>query len=438
MDGNGRPEEPEIRAEIERICASREFHRSEQCKRFLSHVCDLALLGHADHINECSIGVEIFHRPPDYSPAEDGVVRRQAHILRRKLEAYYGGEGRSDKVRVDLPVGRYVPVFCLQTRDDGVQSESLAAPLQQAHWKRLAGVAGAVVLAAVFFVAGRWTAHPATLSGANPAPGSPPRAVEEIWGPWFHDPSGVTICLANSKAAVVHHVQDARRPDSHPEHFRPDAGAERGLRQFFKFPPGGYLFYRPSESKTGIAESIAAVTVAQMFGRYGVAVRASEGRLLNWGDLRTANFVLLGHNEANPWVDKLLHKCPFRLADSLGIRRSIENTQPQPGEQPSYFKEGAGASIDPVIDYGLTSMLPGLDDRHQLLLVTGLDGQASQMASEFLTQPARLDQLLARLKAIAPTHSGPWYFQFVIRAEVREKLATRADIVAVRVLSRQN
>ena len=131
-----------------------------------------------------------------------------------------------------------------------------------------------------------------------------------------------------------------------------------------------------------------------------------------------------------------MHKYPFQLGDSLGIRRSIENTQPQPGEKTLYFKEAALASVEPVIQYGLISMLPGLDDRHQMLLVSGLDGQASQMASEFLTQPARLDQLLARLKAIAPTHSGHWHFQFVIRAEVREKLATRADIVAVRVLSR--
>jgi hypothetical protein len=80
-------------------------------------------------------------------------------------------------------------------------------------------------------------------------------------------------------------------------------------------------------------------------------------------------------------------------------------------------------------------MLPGLDDRHMLLLITGLDGQASQMASEFLSQPARLEQLVSRLRQGAPGHSGPWNFQFILRAEVREQLATRADIVALRVLS---
>ncbi|MBI4874216.1 MAG: hypothetical protein HY822_06255 [Acidobacteria bacterium] len=136
-------------------------------------------------------------------------------------------------------------------------------------------------------------------------------------------------------------------------------------------------------------------------------------------------------------MDKLLRKYPFRPGDSLGIRRYIENTRQAPGEKATYFKEAAATNIDPVIEYGLVSMLPGLDDRHMLLLVTGLDGQASQMASEFLSQPARLERVVSRLRAVAPAHAGPWYFQFVLRAEVREQLATRADIVALGVLSQQ-
>lgn len=421
-----RPDEPEVRAQIERVCGSEEFRRSEQCKRFLTYVCDRALAGNVAQVNEYSVGVDVFHRPAGYSPAEDGVVRRQAHILRRKLESYYANEGRTDRLRIEIPVGRYAPVFRLQTPGDRAREQPGGAPPRGNRWKVLALVAGALVLAGASYVAGR---------RGVPSPAAPPKQVEEIWGPWFRDPAGVTICFANSKAAIVHNVPDPKLHDSHPEHFRPDAKAERSLRQFFGFPPGGYLFYRPSESKTGVAESIAAVNLAQMFGRYGIPVRAKESRLLNWGDFRNGNFVLLGHNEANPWVDKLLHKYPFRLGDSLGIRRHIENTRPAPGEKPVYFKEAAATSIDPVVEYGLISMLPGLDERHMLLLVTGLDGQASQMASEFLSQTARLDQVVGRLRGAAPGHGGPWYFQFILRAEVRERLATRADIVALRVLN---
>ncbi|MDP2999125.1 MAG: hypothetical protein Q8N47_16685 [Bryobacterales bacterium] len=433
--GAGGVDEPEVRAQIERVCTSQEFHRSEQCKRFLTFVCDLALQGNSSQINEYSIGVDVFHRAEDYSPAEDAVVRRQAHVLRRKLDAYYANEGRTDKVLIEIPVGRYVPIFCLRALDDRSGPQPSGVAPRRNYSKLLTVAAAAVALAGASFLAGRLGIKPSTAGGVLGAPRAAPKQVEEIWGPWFRDPAGVTICFANSKTAVVHRVPDPKLQDPNPEHFRPDAGAERGLRQFFQFPPGGYLFYRPTEMKTGVAESISAVNLAQLFGRYGVSARAKESRLLNWGDLRNGSFILLGHNEANPWVDKLLHNYPFRLGDGIGSRRYIENTKPAPGEKPTYFKEAAAASVDPVIEYGLVSMLPGLDDRHMLLLIAGLDGQASQMASEFLSQPARLEQLASRLRRVAPGHAGPWYFQFILRAEVRERLATRADIVALRVLS---
>jgi hypothetical protein len=423
----------EIRAQIEKVCASPQFRRSEQCKRFLTYVCDLTLRGDAAHINEYSVGVDVFHRAADYSPAEDGVVRRQAHILRKKLEAYYSGEGRGDKIHLEIPVGRYAPVFRVQTGADSPAALPGVLSFEKL-WRWLALAAGALVLALASYYAGRFGASLSPAAGLQTAVGPTPRHVAEIWGPWFRDPTGVTICFANSKVAVVHNVPDPKLRDTHPEHFRPEGAAEQGLRSYFRFSAGGYLFYRPSEMKTGVAESIAAVNLAQMFGRYGIPVRGKESRLLNWGDLRNGNHILLGHNEANPWVDKLLHKYPFRLGDSLGIRRHIENTRPATGEKSTYFKEAAATSIDPVVEYGLVSMLPGLDDRHLLLLVTGLDGQASQMASEFLSQPGRLELVARRLREAAPGHSGPWFFQFILRAEVREQSATRADIVALRVL----
>jgi hypothetical protein len=395
------------------------------------------LRGNGAQINEHVIGVEIFRREQDYSPAEDGIVRRQAHILRRKLEAYYAGEGRADKVRVEVPVGRYVPVFRLQEPEGAAPPAPVEPPLERTYPKWLAVLGAAVVLAAAAYSAGRLGARSSYAGSAPRTPALTP-AQAEIWAPWFRDPEGVTICFANSKVAIVHHIPDKQVRDSHPEHFRPQADADRGLRQYFRLPPGGYLFYRPSETKTGIAESIAAVTLTQMFGRHGVPVRARESRLLNWEDLRNGNYVLLGHNEANPWVDKLLHQYPFRLGDSQGVRRYIENTKAGAGEKPTYFKEAAATSVDPVIEYALVSMLPGLDSRHLLLLLTGLDGQASQMASEFLAQPGRLEEVVRRLRGAAPGHAGPWYFQFILRAEVRDQLATRADIVAVRVLARQD
>lgn len=79
-------------------------------------------------------------------------------------------------------------------------------------------------------------------------------------------------------------------------------------------------------------------------------------------------------------------------------------------------------------------MLPGLDENRELLLIGGLNTQATHMAIEFLTDPASLEVLLEELKTRKPRHSGAWRFQLVLKAEVRDKIPTGGHLVLLRVL----
>src|SRR5215813_13291745 len=101
----------EARQALEIVLRSPTFERSERLQAFLQYVCEMTLKGEASRINEYLIGSEVFQRGPSYSPHEDSVVRHQAHALRRKLQEYYEKEGKTETVRIELPVGRYVPVF---------------------------------------------------------------------------------------------------------------------------------------------------------------------------------------------------------------------------------------------------------------------------------------------------------------------------------------
>ena len=64
-------------------------------------------------MKEARIGLEVFgRRAESYDPAIDPIVRVQMGRLRGKLRAYYAaGEGASDRLRIDIPIGSYVPVF---------------------------------------------------------------------------------------------------------------------------------------------------------------------------------------------------------------------------------------------------------------------------------------------------------------------------------------
>src|SRR5215510_11055224 len=110
-NGNSAPSPEEINQELDRILRSTLFHRSEKLQRFLRFVCAYEMRGEGHLLHEYLIGSEVFGRGEEYSPHEDGIVRRQAHALRRKLQEYYQKDGAADPIRIELPVGRYVPSF---------------------------------------------------------------------------------------------------------------------------------------------------------------------------------------------------------------------------------------------------------------------------------------------------------------------------------------
>src|SRR6185503_9579850 len=97
-------------------------------QRFLRFVCDYALRGEGQLLHEYLIGSEVFGRGEEYSTHEDGIVRRQAHALRRKLQEYYEKDGADDPLRIELPVGRYVPSFRRHWPHVGPPQESPKEP----------------------------------------------------------------------------------------------------------------------------------------------------------------------------------------------------------------------------------------------------------------------------------------------------------------------
>jgi TolB-like protein/tetratricopeptide (TPR) repeat protein len=119
----------EIRAQVEKILASRLFSRSDRLIRFLRFSVEQALAGNGDQLKEQLIGIEVFDRKPDYDPRIDPIVRVEARRLRAKLKAYYTSPGRSDGLLIGFPKGTYVPVFrCRSSAPAVARSEPVAQP----------------------------------------------------------------------------------------------------------------------------------------------------------------------------------------------------------------------------------------------------------------------------------------------------------------------
>lgn len=100
-----------IMSQLHRILDSSVFKQAERQHRFLEFIISQTLAGKADKLNGFVIGLEVFDRDDSFDPAIDSIVRVEAARLRSKLQEYYLSEGRHDPVTVEMPKGKYVPVF---------------------------------------------------------------------------------------------------------------------------------------------------------------------------------------------------------------------------------------------------------------------------------------------------------------------------------------
>jgi len=105
------PSDLEVRAALEKLVASAGFRNSERMRRFLRVAVERTLDGAADQLKEYALGHDVFDRGEGYDPRTDSIVRVEARRLRKKLHAYYAGEGLLEKTVIEFHPGTYIPTF---------------------------------------------------------------------------------------------------------------------------------------------------------------------------------------------------------------------------------------------------------------------------------------------------------------------------------------
>ena len=95
---------------LDQALSSPLFRKAERQCRFLRFVVDAALQFPEATIKEFDIGIAVYDRRADYDPRTDPIVRVEAARLRARLREYYEGTP-PERVRIDIPKGRYAPQF---------------------------------------------------------------------------------------------------------------------------------------------------------------------------------------------------------------------------------------------------------------------------------------------------------------------------------------
>ena len=157
----------------------------------LLYITKREIEGDTGSLKEQAIGHAVFRRPQSYDPVTDNIVRVQARHLRQKLEEYFAAEGSDETIVLDIPKGKYVPVY----HERGALPQLESASRNSSRTKALA----AALVLCLIVAGGAWVAT----SGVRKA----------IFWPWteFLDPQRRTVIVAAD--ATLNYIQKfAGRP----------------------------------------------------------------------------------------------------------------------------------------------------------------------------------------------------------------------------------
>jgi len=106
----------EAQTQLRKILGCLDFQSCKTLRKLLEFLVLETLLGRGSRLKSYTIGIEVFNRPPDFDVRQDSIVRVSARKLRQKLEEYYGGFGKHDLLRLEIPKGSYRPKISYNNR----------------------------------------------------------------------------------------------------------------------------------------------------------------------------------------------------------------------------------------------------------------------------------------------------------------------------------
>src|SRR5579871_504199 len=184
------PTPAEVREQLARLLDSSLFRSSRRYPGMLRFIVERKLDGHTEQLKERTLGVEVFGRRAEYDTNQDPIVRISAGEIRKRLALYYQQPGHERELRIELPLGSYVPVFHPPVgAPKPAPARWAARPFRiDRRWWWL-GVAACVPLAAL-----SW-------NRTSPA--------EQFWRPVLRPGSAVSLLVARSPVDSGHLVSGA-------------------------------------------------------------------------------------------------------------------------------------------------------------------------------------------------------------------------------------
>jgi hypothetical protein len=361
----------------------------------LRYIVEQTLAENEDSLKERTLGVEVFHRPPDYDTNLDPVVRLCAVEVRKRLVQYYQSPAHAGELRIELNPGSYIPVF-LQTAPDAPALEVnpgsyfpvFSQPAQDAHILEVIPAdvpspaeqvsqpkrtrktywPAALIASGVIFVVILVLGTRSSRQFENRK-----SAVEEVWSPLLTSSKPILVCVGEK--------QLSDRRDSQLTQLQRGADDESFLQAFAD--KNDFVAFSDLQILTRFVSLI---------GAHGHAFRVQNSRTTVSSQLREGPVVLIGALN-NDWTLNRTSSLRFHLEGHEGQDRVywIEDTQHP--ESRAWQVSAQARSSNVLKDYAIAARFTDEGTGQVVLVAAGITGSGTRAAGEFLTDEADLKEL---------------------------------------------
>lgn len=363
-----------VRSQLEKILSDSKFAASKRYPCLLRYIVEQTLAENEDNLKERTLGVEVFHRPPDYDTNLDPVVRLCAGEVRKRLAQYYQSPPHGGELRIELNPGSYIPIFSQPTPDAPTldlipadvrsKAEQVSRPkrTRKNHWPAGLIVSGAIIVV-ILALSTRYSSQFEKQKSA----------LEEVWSPLLTSSKPILFCVGETELFAPHDS-----PLTQLQSGADDNSVLQGFADKNDFVP--------------FSDVQVLSRFVSLIGARGHAFRIQNVRTTISSQLREGPVILIGALN-NDWTLNRTSPLRFHLEGPEGPDQVYWIADTQHPESRAWQVRARAPRSHVLKDYAIAARFTDESTGQVVLVAAGITGSGTRAAGEFLTDEVSLKQL---------------------------------------------
>jgi len=385
------PSNADILQQLERVVASKHFRNSRRYPAFLRFVVEHTLAGKTDVLKERTLGTEVFDRPSDYDTNADPIVRVTAGEVRKRIAQYYQDPGHEEELRIDLPLGSYVPHFYLAahaksqplaeehapaevhesitaTNESEITAGTVAAASGRSWWQGRSILLGIVLMlagAGIFYASNLLVSY---RRGAG---------IQRFWKPILSSGSPTLIVIG------VHSLDQQGHDRRGGDYATTVRGQEENM-----------LASMVDSDMVPVSDIVSYSRITDLLARRSHTYRTVASADTRLEELRHGPVILIGGLD-NIWTERLAANLRFKFYAPTQLQSEIQDSQ-HPSS--TWTFDNTQPALANSRDYAIVASYFDRTIEQHVLIVAGVGKAGTEAAAEFLSSNHELEDWVKRSK----------------------------------------